>query len=68
MELPRSPFISPLLTVHIGSAERASQQGRVMNRHKYVTLISGALLVLSAAPANAASCSSEMPSTSQIHH
>ena len=31
-----------------------------MNRHKYATLISGALLVLSAAPANAASCSSEI--------
>ena len=31
-----------------------------MNRHKYATLISGALLVPSAAPANAESCSSEV--------
>jgi hypothetical protein len=31
-----------------------------LNRHKYATLISGAILVLSAAPAYAASCSSEI--------
>jgi hypothetical protein len=31
-----------------------------MGKHKYATLISGALLVLSGAPSNAASCSSEI--------
>ena len=40
--------------------QRASQQGRVMNWHKYATLIFGAILVLSAVPANASSCTSEI--------
>lgn len=58
MELPRNPFTSPASTRAHRSAERDSQQEGDMNRQTYTTLISGALIVLSVAFANAASCSS----------
>jgi hypothetical protein len=63
MELPRGPFISPASMSAHRSADPTARlaAGRtVMNWHKCATLISGTILVLSAVPANAASCTSEI--------
>jgi hypothetical protein len=44
----------------VQTQQRALQQERDMNWYKFASLISGIVLVLSAGPANAASCSSQI--------